>query len=83
MRDRHRERDQMTQSVEMKQDTFYLGPTLSDELGQMDLGFGLFVHSKTRPNIFHRWMMRILLGWKWTDKNKKVEADDYEDILDL
>lgn len=33
----------------------------------MELLPGVKVHVTRKPNVFHRLMMRWLLGWKWED----------------
>ena len=30
----------------------------------------LCIHFRTKPNWFHRTMMKVCLGWKWIDINK-------------
>lgn len=34
-------------------------------VGGVDSGFGIAL--KNKPNIFHRFMMRVALGWEWLD----------------
>jgi hypothetical protein len=33
---------------------------------------GLRMCFTTKPNWFHRKMMKLCLGWEWTDTNKKL-----------
>lgn len=33
-------------------------------------GMTKFAHYKRRPCWFHRFMTRLLLGWKWEDANE-------------
>ena len=63
--------------MEKKLQSEFEVPTMEIVTSPKDVGMyclgdkQLCIHFRTKPNWFHRTMMKVCLGWKWIDITKK------------
>jgi hypothetical protein len=55
----------MTMDENLPPDTFNF--QVSEQVGKFIVNTNLTFGFAKKPNLFHRWMTRLLLGWVWKD----------------